>query len=165
MAYNNYPSARYALLLTAAFLFAAATNPLADGQVVTLLPIRPIGGSLCCTATGNCPGGQPIPGVTINVTCNILGLGSRVIGRGTTNVNGTFNISTFPVITGLIFGLPSLPCVATVQLPLLSSVVCPLLNTTGILVSALSPGPLINPAFGWFPNFGALMGFVNVRTT
>ncbi|KAL9154887.1 hypothetical protein ABFS82_10G146900 [Erythranthe guttata] len=137
MAYNN-PSARYALLLmTAAFLFAAATNPLADGQVVTLLPIRPIGGSLCCTTTGNCPGGQPIPGVTVNVTCNILALGggSQVIGRGTTNVNG---------------------------IPLVSSVVCPLLNTTGILVSALS----FNPAFGSFQqNHGALMGFVNVRTT
>ncbi|KAL7099107.1 hypothetical protein ACP275_09G061600 [Erythranthe tilingii] len=138
MAYN-----RASALFLIAVLFAAASNPLAHGQLLTVRGLT-VSGSLCYTPTGNCPG-QGIPGVNLN--CTILGV-STVVGRGITGVKGSFNI-TVPAITGFILALPTLPCVATVQLPL-SPVVCPVLNaTTGILVATVnSVGTLFTSVLG-----------------
>ncbi|KAL7097597.1 hypothetical protein ACP275_10G154500 [Erythranthe tilingii] len=87
MAYN--PTDYSAALVLIALLFAtAATNPLAHGQEKLLRSLT-VGGSLGCTPTGNCPGGQPIPGVTVSIIGNIiLDGGSAVVGgSGTTDTN------------------------------------------------------------------------------
>ncbi|KAL8041163.1 hypothetical protein ABFX02_10G148700 [Erythranthe guttata] len=143
-----------------AFLFVVASTPLAHGQVVTLRGLT-VNGSLCCTPSANCPG-QGVSGIPVSLNCTIVGVGARVLGSGITNVNGSFNI-TVPAITGLILGLPMLPCVVTVQLPL-SPVVCPVINaTTGILAATVnSVGTLVNSTLGLVQ--AATIGlFVNAR--
>ncbi|KAL9156164.1 hypothetical protein ABFS82_09G055600 [Erythranthe guttata] len=154
MAYN-----RASALFLIAVLFAAASNPLAHGQVLTVRGLT-VSGSLCCTPTGNCPG-QGIPGVGVNLNCTIFGV-STIVGRGITGVNGSFNI-TVPAITGLILALPTLPCVATVQLPL-SPVLCPVLNaTTGILGATVnSVGTLFTSVFG-LVRAATIGAFINLR--
>ncbi|KAL7138236.1 hypothetical protein ABFS83_10G150300 [Erythranthe nasuta] len=154
--YNNGVAAFFLV----AFLFVVASTPLANGQVITLRGLT-VNGSLCCTPTANCPG-QGVAGVPVSLNCTILGVGARVLGSGVTNVNGSFNI-TVPAITGLILGLPMLPCVVTVQLPL-SPVVCPVLNaTTGILAATVnSVGTLVNSTLG-LVRAATIGGFVNVR--
>ncbi|KAL7138241.1 hypothetical protein ABFS83_10G150700 [Erythranthe nasuta] len=156
MAYNQvYNPTEYSALVLVALLFVSATNPLAHGQGVLLRSLT-VGGSLCCTPTGNCPGGQPIPGVTVTIIGNvILDGGSAVVGgSGTTDTNEKFRIS-FPGPIASAFPQIRIPfatiinsffprtTVASVQLPLDSSAGCPMLNTTGILVSPVQIGPFI----------------------
>ncbi|KAL8041168.1 hypothetical protein ABFX02_10G149200 [Erythranthe guttata] len=137
-AYNTYSNGATALFLIA--LLFAATNPLAHGHLALGLSVS---GSLCCTPTGNCPG-RGVSGVTVSLDCTVLGVGATVLGRGITDVNGIFNIYV-RAMGGLTLGLPIIPCVATVQLPL-STLVCPVLSTaTGVLTSALIPvGTVVN---------------------
>ncbi|KAI3459660.1 hypothetical protein Pfo_016323 [Paulownia fortunei] len=153
MAYNRAS----ALFLIALVLFAA-TNPLAQGLGITLRGLS-VGGQLCCTSTGNCPG-QGVAGAAVSLNCTILGV-STTVGQTTTNANGSFNI-TVPALTGLILGLPILPCVASVRLPL-DSVVCPVLSTTnGVLASVVqSVGTLLTSTLGLIQN-ATIVGFVNV---
>ncbi|KAL9154886.1 hypothetical protein ABFS82_10G146800 [Erythranthe guttata] len=136
MAYNNKNNRISTICLISLLLFAAASTPPAHGQVITLRGLS-VSGSLCCTPTGNCPG-RGIPGVPVSLNCTIVGVGARVLGRNTTNVNGTFNI-TVPAITGLILGLPTLPCLAIVQLPLNSTVCPPLSTINGVLAGSYQP--------------------------
>ncbi|KAL9154885.1 hypothetical protein ABFS82_10G146700 [Erythranthe guttata] len=154
--YSNGVSAFFLV----AFLFAVASTPLAHGQVITARGLT-VNGSLCCTPTGNCPG-QGVSGVPVSLNCTIVGVGARVLGSGITNVNGSFNI-TVPAITGLILGLPMLPCVVTVQLPL-SPVVCPVLNaTTGILAATVnSIGTVLTSTFG-LVQAATIGAFFNIR--
>ncbi|KAG8372221.1 hypothetical protein BUALT_Bualt12G0043900 [Buddleja alternifolia] len=152
MAYN-YASALFLIAL----LFVAS-NPLANGQILTLRGLS-VTGRLCCTPTGNCPG-QGVSGALVRLNCTILG-SNVTVGQGTTNVNGNFNI-TVGALTGLILGLPTLPCVAVVQLPL-NNVVCPVLSTTnGVLASALqSVGTVVTSLLGLVQNF-VLNGFFRI---
>ncbi|KAL7097595.1 hypothetical protein ACP275_10G154300 [Erythranthe tilingii] len=154
--YNNGVPAFFLV----AFLFVVASTPLANGQSLTLRGLT-VNGSLCCTPSANCPG-QGVSGVPVSLNCTILGVGARVLGTGVTNVNGSFNI-TVPAITGLILGLPMLPCVVTVQLPL-SPVVCPVLNaTTGILAATVnSVGTLLTSTLG-LVQAATIGAFINVR--
>ncbi|KAG8372224.1 hypothetical protein BUALT_Bualt12G0044300 [Buddleja alternifolia] len=152
MAYN------YASALFLISLLFAASNPLANGQILTLRGLS-VTGRLCCTPTGNCPG-QGVNGALVRLNCTILG-SNVTVGQGTTNVNGNFNI-TVGALTGLILGLPTLPCVAVVQLPL-NNVVCPVLSTTnGVLASALqSVGTVVTSLLGLVQNF-VLNGFFRI---
>ncbi|KAL7137803.1 hypothetical protein ABFS83_10G117700 [Erythranthe nasuta] len=128
MAYN-----RASVIFLIVVHFVAITNRLAHGQLFVGLSNMNFEGRLCCTTTGNCPG-QGIPGVPVSITCTINGY-TDVAGQGTTDVNGAFNVYVLG-ITGYFYGLSTIPCVATVQLPL-DTVVCPALNTTtGLLSSA-----------------------------
>ncbi|KAI3446593.1 hypothetical protein Pfo_003258 [Paulownia fortunei] len=114
-------------------LLFASTNPLALGQ--NRLNGLTVSGRLCCTFTGNCPG-QPLVGANVNLRC-FTGLGvSTTLGQNTTNVNGNFNI-TVARVPGLILGLPVVPCLAIVQLPLNSTVCAALSTARGSLVSAI----------------------------
>ncbi|GFQ04426.1 hypothetical protein PHJA_002586500 [Phtheirospermum japonicum] len=153
MSYNRV----HALFLIS--LLFAASNPLVHGQVITLGGLT-VGGNLCCTPTGNCPG-QGVAGSLVSLNCTILGA-TVTVGQATTNANGTFNI-TVPAIAGLILGLPIVPCVASVQLPL-SSVVCPVLSTTnGVLASAIrSVGTIVTTTLGLIQN-ATIAGFVRAR--
>ncbi|KAG8372225.1 hypothetical protein BUALT_Bualt12G0044400 [Buddleja alternifolia] len=68
-------------------------NPLPRG--ITL------NGTLCCTATGNCPG-QGVAGALVSLNCTVLGATVN-LGQATTNANGTFNI-TVPAVRGIVLG-------------------------------------------------------------
>ncbi|KAL3632630.1 hypothetical protein CASFOL_025614 [Castilleja foliolosa] len=150
MSYNRV----HALFLIS--LLFAASNPLVHGQIINLGGLT-VGGTLCCTPTGNCPGGQGVAGSLVSLNCSILG-STVTVGQATTNANGTFNI-TVPGIAGLVLGLPIVPCTASVQLPL-SSVVCPVLSTAnGLLVSAIqSLGTIVTSALGLIQN-ATIIGF------
>ncbi|KAK4412757.1 hypothetical protein Salat_2922900 [Sesamum alatum] len=145
-----------ALFLISLLLFAAAAA-LAHGQL-SLGGLK-VGGQLCCTSTGNCPG-QGVPGAIVNLNCNILGA-TTTVGQATTNANGSFNI-TVPALTGLVLGLPIVPCVAAVQLPL-DGVVCPVLSTTqGVLSSVVqSVDTVVSTVLGLVQNATAV-GFIRM---
>ncbi|KAL2232918.1 UNVERIFIED_CONTAM: hypothetical protein Sindi_1471800 [Sesamum indicum] len=149
---HNQTSALFLISL----LFAAA-EPLVHGQIS--LGGLTVGGQLCCTSTGNCPG-QGVPGVPVNLTCNILGA-TTTVGQATTDANGSFNI-TVPAPTGLILGLPLLPCLAGVQLPL-ASVVCPVLSTTGGVLSSVvqSVDTIVSGTLGLVQN-ATTVGFIRL---
>ncbi|CAA0809793.1 Unknown protein [Striga hermonthica] len=122
-----------ALLLIA--LVFATSNPLAHALQLNVTGLT-VSGQLCCTPTGNCPG-QGVSGALVSLNCtNILGV-TTTVGQTTTGINGTFNI-TVPGLTSLLRGLPNLPCVASVQLPL-DPAICPVLSTVnGTLVATVS---------------------------
>ncbi|KAL2231967.1 UNVERIFIED_CONTAM: hypothetical protein Sindi_1376700 [Sesamum indicum] len=125
-----------------------------------LLPGLVVNGRLCCTSTGNCPG-QGVNGTVVKLNCtNLLGV-STTVGQSTTNTTGSFNI-TVPRILGLLLGLPRIPCVVTVQLPL-NATICPVLSTTtGILTSTLQTvGIVVNTTSGILLNT-TLNGFINL---
>ncbi|KAL7137806.1 hypothetical protein ABFS83_10G118000 [Erythranthe nasuta] len=127
MAYSHASS----VFLIVVLFVVAATNPVAHGQ-----PDINFEGRLCCTTTGNCPG-QGIPGVPVEIDCAING-NIEMVGQGTTDANGAFNVSSVGISRRIPYGGPfsAIPCVATVQLPL-NTVVCPALSTTtGLLISA-----------------------------
>ncbi|KAK4412758.1 hypothetical protein Salat_2923000 [Sesamum alatum] len=144
------------LFLISLLLFATAA-PLAHGQIN--LGGLTVGGQLCCTSTGNCPG-QGVPGAVVNLLCNILG-GTTTVGQATTNANGSFNI-TVPALAGLVLGLPIVPCVAGIQLPL-EAVVCPVLSATqGVLSSVVqSVDTVVSTALGLVQNATAV-GFIRM---
>ncbi|KAG8372230.1 hypothetical protein BUALT_Bualt12G0044900 [Buddleja alternifolia] len=156
MAYN----CASALFLIA--LLFAASNPLANGQLLPNPLPRGItlNGTLCCTATGNCPG-QGVAGALVSLNCTVLGATVN-LGQATTNANGTFNI-TVPAVRGIVLGHSVIPCVTAVRLPL-NNVACPVLSTAnGVLASALeSVGTLVTSALGLVQNV-RLTGFVNVN--
>ncbi|KAL7154858.1 hypothetical protein ABFS83_03G031900 [Erythranthe nasuta] len=157
MAAYSYSNGATATALFLIALLFVASNPLAHGQEELPMAGLSVSGSLCCTPTGNCPG-RGVSGVPVSLNCNVLGVGVTVLGRGITNVNGIFNIYV-PTVSGLILGLPIIPCVATVQLRL-SPLVCPVLSTTtGLLTSALIPVGTVVNATSVVQNVG-LIGFI-----
>ncbi|KAL2228916.1 UNVERIFIED_CONTAM: hypothetical protein Sindi_1871300 [Sesamum indicum] len=98
-----------ALFIVALLLFTTHGH----GQ---LLPGLVVNGRLCCTSTGNCPG-QGVNGTVVKLNCtNLLGV-STTVGQSTTNTTGSFSI-TVPRLISLVAGIPTIPCVVTVQLPL-----------------------------------------------
>ncbi|KAL8485284.1 hypothetical protein ACS0TY_027547 [Phlomoides rotata] len=96
-----------------------------------------ISGILCCTPTGNCPGGPPLSGVLVNISCSgPLAGGSLIIGQGRTDLNGVFNISVTNIANYLANPLPVLPCNITIN-P--DQAICPILsNVDGILGTVLT---------------------------
>ncbi|KAI3446594.1 hypothetical protein Pfo_029532 [Paulownia fortunei] len=115
-------------------LFAVAT-PLAHGGLIGRINGLSVSGQLCCTSTGNCPG-QGLVGVVVRLNCRRIAGVSTTLGQNTTDVNGSFNITVLRP-QGLILGLPLIPCVVTVQLPLNATVCSALSTTNGVLVSAV----------------------------
>ncbi|KAK4428476.1 hypothetical protein Salat_1147200 [Sesamum alatum] len=112
------------------------------------------------TSTGNCPE-QGINGTVVRQNCtNILGV-TTTVSQSTTNATGFFNIS-LPSITGILFGLPTIPCVVSVQLPS-NATVCPVLSTTtGVLASAVqSVGTVVNTTVG-APLNRVITGFIRL---
>ncbi|KAK4428479.1 hypothetical protein Salat_1147500 [Sesamum alatum] len=144
-----------ALFLVALLLFTTHGH----GQGIVLPSLRVTGG-LCCTSTGNCPG-QGINGTVVRLNCtNILGV-TTTVGQSTTNATGFFNISV-PSITGILLGLPTIPCAVSVQLPL-NATICPVLSTTtGVLASAVqSVGTVVNTTLGTVLNV-VITGFIRL---
>ncbi|KAL8481804.1 hypothetical protein ACS0TY_028084 [Phlomoides rotata] len=157
MAQNSHT---FAFFLIALIMFATA-KPLAHAQLGGLLPGITgglpipinniplpilnnlivqglnISGILCCTPTGNCPGGPPLSGVLVNISCSgPLAGGSLIIGQGRTDLNGVFNISVTNIANYLANLLPVLPCNITIN-P--DQAICPILyNVDGILGTVLT---------------------------
>ncbi|KAH6828647.1 hypothetical protein C2S53_006645 [Perilla frutescens var. hirtella] len=141
MAYN---SAASALFLAALLLFTAA-SPSAQVAAAGLNGLT-VSGRLCCATNGNCPG-QGVAGAAVLLNCTLLGQ-IATVGIAITDANGAYNI-TIPALPGLILGLPIVPCVVGVRLPL-GAVVCPVLSTTtGVLAGTLHVvGTVVNAVLG-----------------
>ncbi|KAL2228084.1 UNVERIFIED_CONTAM: hypothetical protein Sindi_1871100 [Sesamum indicum] len=142
-----------ALFIVALLLFTTHGH----GQ---LLPGLVVNGRLCCTSTGNCPG-QGVNGTVVKLNCtNLLGV-STTVGQSTTNTTGSFSI-TVPRLISLVAGIPTIPCVVTVQLPL-NATICPVLSTTtGLLTSTLRAlDTVVDATLGRILNT-TLDGFINL---
>ncbi|KAH6831377.1 hypothetical protein C2S53_014550 [Perilla frutescens var. hirtella] len=154
MAYNKAP----AFTVMALILLAAANPPLAHAQ--SFNQINAVG-QVCCTATGSCPGGPPIPGVVVSLNCSRLVGATVTLGQATTNATGFFNISV-PNTLGILASGNILPCVIAIKLPL-NQTICPLLNTaTGTVAGLLTfVNSLLSSLVGLIGNF-AVLGFLKV---
>ncbi|KAL7134318.1 hypothetical protein ABFS83_11G018600 [Erythranthe nasuta] len=145
---GNCNNAAVFWLTTLVVLAAAATTPLiAHAQL--LPPGRRSGmavtGQLCCTATGNCPGGQGVAGADVKLTCYPSSAAVRsgqIIVQNSTDGGGYFRILV-PGAEGLILRYERpIPCFVTVNLPLMAAgggaQVCAALSTTsGTLFSSV----------------------------
>ncbi|KAI3421608.1 S-acyltransferase [Psidium guajava] len=125
----------YRNIVLIALIFLIATPPRAHGVIIGGGNIAQVNvlGLLSCAVPGTLPilGSSPLPGVSVNVTCNG---GAVILGQAVTNTAGFLN-ATFNVVDGLLFD--SSTCVATANL--LGVVSCSVLPPTGILRVSLVP--------------------------
>ncbi|KAL8470748.1 hypothetical protein ACS0TY_033350 [Phlomoides rotata] len=131
-----------AFFLIALILFTTST-PLSHAQLLSVS----VTGRLCCSATGNCPGVGPIPGVVVRLIC----LRGGLVTQTTTDANGRYNITASNVLGNLPLNQILNPCVVAIRLPL-NNTICPILSNpvnTGTLIGLIVPQSI----FGFLVRF------------